>query len=457
MPNRPTPKPRKPSVTINNSPIPVSEQLYVPPLSGQHASSTISDDELLSLTQTQFFTKPQFALAFIEVLEAQFSHCSIFHRKLSLNLDNNRLGVVQHIRGFISYDVFDYDEFFEFINKNPESDIFLIPLGLSSNVLQFSHANVLVIDVIKHTCSHFDPHGSITLMWEPVVHAHLEIFCANIGCLYETPRMICPNTPKGRIGPQALLNRQPSTKTHLHGTCAVWSLWFIYLRVKYPEPSAAELLQYAIDGFYQGDEGLDSLGVFIEKFIIGILKSLDLSKHKHSKLLTDNALAKKFAEQVGIKGVDPSDSEIDALLHKPLELIRNGTTYEFPLVHHFLKEHYHLPVNYQYALSLAVKDLILNPELTVVTFRDDMSTADIDSYHIWRERFIEYAKKKLMKYEHIKVDVNCYCSRTRVNIGCVVDNEKYVPPITKNLLDDINKVSLKTNEDRRDFKCPFRT
>jgi hypothetical protein len=199
---------------------------------------------------------------------------------------------------------FRWEDLKKWINQidqgNPDPKIAILTLQLVFDfdpTIQLGHANVLVFDITRRKIEHFEPHGSkfsgtagdvdvnatIDKALKEVATMHF------IGWTYLPPVETCPMV-KGmsfsncyinefgqrvcgsgggsggnqQIGLQSLLNTyQPDDK--LAGTCAMWSLWFIHLRLSNPGSTATEVLTAATE-LFQKDK-FQNMARFIESFI----------------------------------------------------------------------------------------------------------------------------------------------------------------------------------------------
>jgi len=147
-----------------------------------------------------------------------------------------------------------------------EQKLMAIPISLPN------HNNFLIIDPVRSTVEHFEPHGVFGGSFDNSQRTRLKIEKAvkSLARLlfpsYEfiQPIEICPNfTGKNGYGFQAMLNKTfPSSP--FNGSCTIWSLWYAHMRLSHPELSQPEVLQLAIKQV-QGPVAQDFS--FIEDFI----------------------------------------------------------------------------------------------------------------------------------------------------------------------------------------------
>lgn len=151
------------------------------------------------------------------------------------------------------------------------------------------HANMLIIDKTKGIVEHFDPYGSnmyhAWLTGASVVAKRLKTIFSSIGYNYLSVGQTCPV-----IGPQAyeelLLCSESMIPqlTNKVGMCLVWSLFFVHLRLKYPNEDSKMLISNAI-----GNMGTD-LCKFIKGYaqtILELAKNYELVKDNTSGIVVD--------------------------------------------------------------------------------------------------------------------------------------------------------------------------
>ena len=123
-----------------------------------------------------------------------------------------------------------------------------------------AHANMLLIDKARRQIEHFEPHGEQIVGMDDTVNA---IFREDVQRLmnaagfadyrYLAPVHICPMFavyagPGGnltRLGVQTFLSTY-RPKSHMLGTCAVWSLWYMHIRLLNPTDAPDEALRKAM-------------------------------------------------------------------------------------------------------------------------------------------------------------------------------------------------------------------
>lgn len=136
-------------------------------------------------------------------------------------------------------------------------------LGVALDIVweKTGHANMLIIDRSRRQIEHFEPHGEqIMGALDDAANAHLredvQALMTEVGFAgytYIQPSQVCPTfaviaAPGGaskRLGIQGFLNaHQPRSK--MAGTCALWSLWYLHVRLQNPQDSPDEALRKAM-------------------------------------------------------------------------------------------------------------------------------------------------------------------------------------------------------------------
>ena len=118
--------------------------------------------------------------------------------------------------------------------------------------LKSTHANMFVIDPRQKTIEHFEPHGAAFNHGRGNKHVWIgkaATFLASRlfpNFKYIPPIHQCPNfsTAKGRGFQSVLSELFPNSQ--LSGTCAVWSMWYGYMRLSNPAMTQKEVLEKAV-------------------------------------------------------------------------------------------------------------------------------------------------------------------------------------------------------------------
>ena len=153
------------------------------------------------------------------------------------------------------------DMFYQEKLCNGNHRIEIIFLVLHDYDLEGSHANVILIDHVKHEYERFEPNGRMK-NYDKITNKFLissdfiNLFGV-FGYKYIKPREFC-------FGPQTLL-----IGTNLAGSCVIWTLWYIDQRLIFPDISRKEIID-SVDSietaiFIMNDmlEHLDNLGLHV--------------------------------------------------------------------------------------------------------------------------------------------------------------------------------------------------
>lgn len=128
---------------------------------------------------------------------------------------------------------------------NRKADISIIHLTLLSAKPAFAHANILLVNKLDRSIEHFEPHLDIS----PSLKIHelydfLAGLAGSIGYSYIPPLYYCPNLGsdkpiEGWQSKEGLFQRE---KDQPEGYCVIWSIFYAYLRIVYPEIDPREII-----------------------------------------------------------------------------------------------------------------------------------------------------------------------------------------------------------------------
>lgn len=120
-----------------------------------------------------------------------------------------------------------------------------------------SHSNVLIFDNINRIVQRFEPHGAEASFYDTnIVDENLYYYFKELDYEYTNVDYVCP------IG---LQTKQERSMLKLYpGSCALWSLWYINYRIKYPYLSIDEINDDLHKLYNSSPEELD---IFITKII----------------------------------------------------------------------------------------------------------------------------------------------------------------------------------------------
>jgi hypothetical protein len=192
--------------------------------------------------------------------------------------------------------------------------LFAIPFGVGGNYLG-SHANMLIIkqyndekyDKPVIECEHFEPHGQyymaeqykeksdfiINRVWELI---HLLFDPAKYKIIVLNPNQICPLVEK-------FDTLQGLTSGDFGGSCAVFSLWYMFLRLLNPSRSRSETY-YLMNNFLKSSHSAnDIMRQIIETFTS--LVTVDLTTVNGIPLMQDTR--EMFEQSIFPDGVFPTE------------------------------------------------------------------------------------------------------------------------------------------------------
>ena len=136
-----------------------------------------------------------------------------------------------------------------------------IPVGIPG------HANMLIIDLNKKEVEHFEPHGErFNDSLRTSMQQHIETDFRHISAqLFPT----CTYIPRSNATNfQSVLNQKFKNSIY-GGTCAVWSIWYAYLRLSHPEFSREVILKQSRALLEKNDFSE------LERFIIKFMQQLN--------------------------------------------------------------------------------------------------------------------------------------------------------------------------------------
>lgn len=111
------------------------------------------------------------------------------------------------------------------------------------------HANTLLINTANRTIERFEPHvGYKGILYTEPLDIYLAEFVRELRYIYLPPLSVCPISIQGW---QTLESQVPKAKGEI-GYCLMWSIFYAYLRLVYPEIESSEI----IDDFSEIDPKL---------------------------------------------------------------------------------------------------------------------------------------------------------------------------------------------------------
>lgn len=108
-----------------------------------------------------------------------------------------------------------------------------------------AHANILIIDRETHEVERFEPHGTMFTYYEwEKLDEKLTNFFNSLGYKYIPPLAFCPT--QGFQVYQAI-EEEENLPIDPEGYCAAWSIWWLDLRLTYPNINREDLTKYALE------------------------------------------------------------------------------------------------------------------------------------------------------------------------------------------------------------------
>lgn len=145
----------------------------------------------------------------------------------------------------------------------------IIAMAISFGYAGESHANMVIINKPQQTIEHFDPHGGQATHLTPSENAQLGKAVQMLfrdckfmrGYTYLSPDAVAPNfsfqekitnefgvsvVVERKVGIQTILNFVLEPGNIFNGTCSIWSMWYLHVRLTKPELEAQEALEQAM-------------------------------------------------------------------------------------------------------------------------------------------------------------------------------------------------------------------
>ena len=159
------------------------------------------------------------------------------------------------------------NEFKKIYKKNNKNRFFILPIGLFTN--NGAHSNLIIVDFKKNRCEYFEPHGSLYMKGIKNIKNIKNInlnnpiynndYIVRVNCLLYITKL-CAKLKIKLILPDKFMNtnsfqaleeidklelKAEFQKGDLGGYCQSWSLWYLSLRLKYPDASPKKLVSHA--------------------------------------------------------------------------------------------------------------------------------------------------------------------------------------------------------------------
>jgi hypothetical protein len=224
-------------------------------------NATVPERVVQVIKQGNLYNEPEFRPAIMRVMQTvhEGRACVFPWRFFYLFLEGREgkaeMGKTE--RGDIVHEPWDKQRFAQFLQNcdKPAVGVFISFKG---------HANMVVINNIQRTIEHFEPHGGAASHLSSEQNAELRnAIQSNLGVgkasgyTYIPPEAVCPIIRIGTyinefgqsveaesLGPQGLQNKM--TKSTFDGSCSLWSLWFMHVRLSSPQLSLQESMKRAM-------------------------------------------------------------------------------------------------------------------------------------------------------------------------------------------------------------------
>lgn len=288
-----------------------------------------------------------------------------------------------------------------------DKKFFVMYIAFAVDGKKGGHANALIFNTHTKTVEHFEPHGSHVAMGphSAVINqqlgAVLETLLRRLGFNhYKKPIDTCPRLKNdfsrtcavnefGQAicregqGPQAILNSiEPVTSQRtqvymgqLNGTCAMWSLWAMHLRLLFfaDDSELQTLLTRALQVFQKNN--YVTLGEFIQEFIWEIYQDLDIREESQTVALN------KYITAV------PTDVQVIKIEGRPMRFAR--TLGDFLDAHPDVMQNFFLLPRFEEAWNV----LETNDDAWHLLDLPGFSTVELlPFYPLWSARYASHVK-----------------------------------------------------------------
>ena len=239
-------------------------------------------------------------IGLIIILKKYDSVCST----LTSNFQNNenlckyykQLGIVTESKcEFLNFELtwvyqklFLSDNFYEIFKKCTKDDkkrFIIIPLGIE--LREGSHANYLIYDKKSHELERFEPHGSdnpFKFNYNP--HLLDNVLKSRLESSIDNLKYIAPKDYLPKIGFQIFDSYESSCRRigDPKGFCALWSIWYTDMRLKYPDLDRKTLVKEIIRNIKNSNISFKNM---IRNYSRDIIEMRDLVLKKASININD--------------------------------------------------------------------------------------------------------------------------------------------------------------------------
>lgn len=176
----------------------------------------------------------------------------VFSNFINFDVDTGRVTMKLH-EGRTNETMVPFDklEFAKFVERCDKS-ILGVPISFRG------HANMLIINKVQKTLEHFEPHGVEASHASPAENTKFKTMihdtflcddCVFSDYTYVPPEASCPivaiGTGRMKIGMQGVFNTAKAT-SRAAGTCVMWSLWYLHVRLTHPELAPSDVMTQAL-------------------------------------------------------------------------------------------------------------------------------------------------------------------------------------------------------------------
>lgn len=432
---------------------------------GAELNSPITVDfaEFLRLEE---YASPAFCKAFLVVLNKQYADVAcIFTGKIRFKITGGpdqyafRDELIRHAGISVAHadrDALNRDKLRTLI-ETCGKNFFLMQIDVMADLdlEDDKHANALIFNLSKGTVDHFEPHGEgfaihqrdQRTVFNVAFQHYMAEFVQTLGFTYVPPNELCPRiipthverglqkefnlsrTVSPRLGVQTVLNwtadrKMASPKTGLPfskvmGTCAIWSLWAMQLRLEHPDPTIgmADLIQNAMDKF--AADGYESMAHFIEHFIWKAYQTLNIRSYPVEIPLLNYLEDRNHVPHYATAFHDYRNTL--PTLTKEYVFVKDNENFIEPL-HSFLNINNYLErVVSDPALQEAIRKGKENRRSMWVPFAIPpyQTVADLPGAEEWGVDYLQFAQRNPLYYTSIPY--LCACTADGRRMGCYAD------------------------------------
>jgi hypothetical protein len=266
-----------------------------------------------------------------EIYKSMKSKDFCFLHTIYLDILKEKFEMVNHIgkknETIVDFDMNDYSAN-ELDSCAIDNNTFAIPIVFRLG--NISHENMLIIQEnfpTKIVVEHFEPHGKRFLLGgneeenikiNKIINEQIKYLIDGLfGGDYEeieiiTPKDTCPYS----LGLQGMVKDSNEWK----GTCAIFSMWYAFLRLQQPEKSYTDIYKYMYDVF-EKDNPID----IIHKIVLSFTNLIHIDTLSN-KVGTDRILTKAVVEK--IKTLKENKKEEENLMISSVieDLLQNDPT-----------------------------------------------------------------------------------------------------------------------------------